>query len=91
MSYADYIRYKALKEAYDKLSDEEKKALVRQSVEEQRHREIMAMLNEQHSQISHIANKVEKQSWWTDFGSDIAANFTTDAIIYLGAKLLKKL
>lgn len=91
MNYADFIRYKALKDAFGKLTDEDKKAIVRQSLDEERHREVMAMLNQQHSQISHIANKVGRQSWWMDFGSDVAANFFTDALIYLGSKVLKKL
>ena len=91
MNYADFIRYKALKDAFGKLTDEEKKAIVKQSLDEERHREVMAMLNHQHSQISQIANHVNKQNWWTDFGSDIAANFTTDALIYFGSKLLKNI
>ena len=90
MTYADFIRYRALKNAFDKLSDEEREKLVRQSLEEQRHREVMAMLNNQRSQISRVANKVEKHSWWTDFSSDILANFTTDAVIYFGSKLFRK-
>ena len=47
------------------------------------------MLHRQGEQISRIEDKVEKQDWKTDFLSDIAANFTTDAIIYLGSRLLK--
>jgi hypothetical protein len=52
------------------------------------HNEIMDTLNSQKSDIEQIK---KKQSWKTDFLSDIAANFTTDGIIYLFSRLLRKL
>jgi len=90
MTYVDYIRLKALREAYDKLPEDEKRVLASRALEEQRHREVMAMLGEQRDQISRVAQKVNRQSWWTDFSSDILANFTTDAVIYILSKCMKR-
>ena len=59
--------------------------------EEKHHKEIMDALARQHSQINRVADKVGKQSWITDFGSDVAANFLTDGLILLGRKLLGRM
>lgn len=81
------MRRKLLEQIYDKLSPEEKRLFIRMSLENKNHEEIMQALTQQRQQIDRMANKVEKQNWWTDFGSDISANFTTDGIIYLVGKL----
>ena len=85
----EYIRYKAFKDTFDKMSEDELKAFLIRVSEERRHMDVIEMLHRQGEQISRIENKVEKRDWKTDFLSDIAANFTTDAIIYLGSRLLK--
>ncbi len=85
----EYIRYKALKDTLDKMSEDELKAFSIRVSNERRHMEVIDMLHRQGEQISRVADKIEKQNWKTDFLSDIAANFTTDAIIYLGSRLLK--
>lgn len=38
---------------------------------------------------SRMAGKMERQSWWTDFSSDILANFTTDGLIWLARRLFR--
>lgn len=90
MPYRELMRRKLLEEMYDKMSDEEKKTFVFLTIQNKDHREIMNALQKQHEQISRVAQKVEKQSWITDFGSDVAANFLTDGLIWIGRKLLKK-
>ena len=48
----------------------------------------MEALSRQQKQLNDIQ---KKQNWLTDFGSDIAANFLTDGLIWLGSKLFRKL
>ena len=91
MSYREIMRRKLLEEIYDKMSDEEKRTFVNLTMQDKDHREIMEALNRQHQQIDRIAGNVEKQTWLTSFGSDILANLTTDGLLLLGKRLLKRL
>lgn len=88
-AYRAYMRKKLLERIYDKMTPEEKNLFIRLSLENKDHREIMAALAQQRNQLNNVAQKIEKQSWLTDFGSDIAANFLTDGIIYLARRLFK--
>lgn len=90
MGYRELMRRQLLEQIYDKMSDEEKRTFVQLTMLNKDHNEIMDALKAQREQVEHIAQKVEKQSWMTDFGSDLLANFTTDGLIYLGRKLLGK-
>jgi hypothetical protein len=49
----------------------------------------MKAIGSQRAQIERMAKKVERQNWYTDFGSDVAANFFTDGIIWLVRKLVR--
>ena len=90
MGYRELMRRQLLEQIYDKMSDEEKRTFVQLTMLDKDHNEIMDALKAQREQVEQIAQKVEKQSWLTDFGSDLLANFTTDGLIYLGRKLLGK-
>lgn len=91
MAYRELMRRKLLEQMYDRMSDEEKRIFVQLTMQDKDHLEIMEALSRQHQQINRIASKVESQSWITDFGSDIAANFFTDGLIWLGRKFFKRL
>lgn len=82
------MRRKLLEEMFDKLSDDEKLQFAMLSMQDKDHREIMESLQRQHEDLDFIKRK---QNWLTDFGSDIAANFLTDGLIWLGAKLFRRL
>ena len=90
MGYRELARRKLLEQIYDKMSDEEKRTFIQLTMLNKDHNEIMDALNAQRERVEHIAQKVDKQSWLTDFGSDLLANFTTDGLIYLGRKLFGK-
>ena len=90
MNLRELMRRQLLEQIYDKMSDEEKRTFVQLTMLDKDHNEIMDALKAQREQVEQIAQKVEKQSWLTDFGSDLLANFTTDGLIYLGRKLLGK-
>lgn len=91
MGYRELMRRKLLEQIYDKMSDDEKRTFIQLSMQGKDHKEIMDALNRQQEQISHVYEKVEKQSWLTDFGSDLLANFTTDGLIWLGRRIFKKI
>lgn len=88
MGYCELMRRQLLERIYDKMSDEEKRFFVQLTMQNKSHTEIMEALSQQQKQLNDIQ---KKQNWLTDFGSDIAANFLTDGLIWLGSKLFRKL
>ena len=88
MGYRELMRRQLLERIYDKMSDEEKRTFVQLTMQNKSHTEIMEALSQQQKQLNDIQ---KKQNWLTDFGSDIAANFLTDGLIWLGSKLFRKL
>ena len=86
----ELMRRQLLEQIYDKMSEDEKRTFIQLTMQNKDHNEIMDALKAQREQVEQIAQKVEKQSWMTDFGSDLLANFTTDGLIYLGRKLFGK-
>ena len=87
MGYREFMRRQLLERIYDKMSEEEKRLFVQLTMQNKSHTEIMEALSRQQKQLNNIA---KKQNWFTDFGSDIAANFLTDGLIWLGSKLFRK-
>lgn len=86
--YRELMRRKLLEEMYDKLSPDEKRTFLQLTMEDRNYKDIMAALQQQKEDLDAIK---KKQNWVTDFGSDIAANFLTDGLIWLGSKLFRKL
>ena len=85
--YRELMRRQLLERIYDKMSEEEKRTFVQLTLQDKSHTEIMEALSRQRAQLDKIE---KKQNWLTDFGSDIAANFLTDGLIWLGSRLFKK-
>ena len=88
MDYTALMRRKLLEDIYDRMSDDEKRLFVQLTLQNKSRDEILQALAQQQSQLNRIE---KKQNWLTDFGSDIAANFLTDGLIWLGSKLFRKL
>ena len=88
MGYRELMRRQLLERIYDKMSDKEKRTFIQLTMQNKSHTEIMEALSQQQKQLNDIQ---KKQNWLTDFGSDIAANFLTDGLIWLGSKLFRKL
>ena len=82
------MRRKLLEDIYDKMSDEEKRIFIQMTMQNRNRDEILLALQKQSDDLQAIRRN---QNWAVDFGSDIAANFLTDGLIYLGSKLFKKL
>ena len=89
MDIDGYLRMKLLERIYEKMSDDEKRLFVQLSMQNKSHVEIMQALQQQSAQIAQVAEKVNRQSWLTDFGSDVAANFLTDGLILLARRLFR--
>jgi hypothetical protein len=89
MDYRGLMRRKLLEDIYDKMSDDEKRTFIQLTMQDKDHNEIMDALQRQQQQIGRVADKMESQTWLSSFGSDIAANFTSDGIIYLLSRLLR--
>jgi hypothetical protein len=88
MSALDIIRRKAIADIIANMSDEDRQALS-SLLGDNKHREVMSALDEQKRMMYDMSRRLERQNWYVDFGSDILANFTTDALIWLGRKLFK--
>lgn len=86
--YREFMRRKLLEEMYDKLTPEEKLTYVQLTMQDKDHREIMEALERQGTALESIKRR---QNWYVDFGSDVAANFFTDSLIWLGSKLIKRI
>lgn len=94
-------RQQLLQRIYDKMTDEERSTFVMMALQQRRteniiraiterqHRETIQALYAQQEQVDRMAQKMERQNWMTDFGSDVAANLFTDGLIYLAHRLLK--
>lgn len=78
-----------LKNIYDRMTDEEKRTFILLTMQNKSHDEILQALERQRTQLEKVSKKMEKQNWYTDFGSDVAANFFTDGIIWLARKLFR--
>ncbi len=90
MGYREMMRRRLLEQMYDKMSDEEKRTFVLMTLQDKDHREIMDALERQHQQISRVADKTERQGWWVDFGSDVAANILTDSLWAIGRRIFRR-
>lgn len=88
MGYRELMRRKLLEQIYEKMSDEEKRTFIQLTMQNKDHNEIMEALQRQQNQLDSIG---KKQNWYVDFGSDVAANFLTDGLIWLGSRLFRKL
>jgi len=90
MGYRELSRKMLLAQILGKMTEDEKRTYMQLVAQGASHQEIMDALRQQGQQLGAISEKVAKQSWVTDFGSDVAANFLTDGIIWLGSRLLKR-
>jgi hypothetical protein len=84
------MRRQLLEKIYDRMTDEEKRTFVLLTMQNRSTQEIMQALQQQHAQINRMADKIEKQNWYTDFGSDVAANLFTDGLIWLARRLFRR-
>lgn len=88
MDHRAIARRMLLEKIYDNMSDQEKRTFVQLTMMNADAHEIKAALDAQHSQLDRIE---KKQDWKVDFLSDIAANLTTDGMIWLFSRLFKRL
>jgi len=87
MKTRDIVRGKIITDTLSRMSDDDRRDYI--LMLDRDHREVMEALSRQQDLIVNIARRVERQNWYVDFGSDLLANFTTDALIWLGKRLLK--
>lgn len=90
MTLSDLVRRKLAEDIYGRMSDEERLQLELYLRQEYGHRELMNELRQQRAQMSQMAREMGRRSWVTDFGSDVAANFLTDGLIWLVRRLSRR-
>ena len=96
------MRRKLLEEMYDRMTDEERRLFVMmtmrersageilEALAERRHLEQMQALREQRDQMERMERRLERQNWYTDFGSDVAVNLLTDGLVWLAHRLFSR-
>lgn len=77
-----------LEKMYERMTEDERRAFISLTLNEKGHKEIMSALESQQGVLDEIKRR---QNWLTDFGSDVAANFLTDGLIWLGTRIFKRL
>jgi hypothetical protein len=87
-AYRELMRRKFLEEMYDSLNEEDKRLFVQLTMQDKSWSEIAHALQHQKTQLDRIE---KNQNWVVDLGSDVAANFLTDGLIWIGSKLFRKL
>ena len=87
-AYRAMLRRKSLEEIYNDLSEEDKRTFIQLTMQDKSWSEIAQTLQQQKTQLDRIE---KNQNWAVDIWSDIAANFITDGLIWLGSKLFRKL
>ena len=87
-AYRAMLRRKLLEEIYNDLSEEDKRTFIQLTMQDKSWSEIAQALQQQKTQLDRIE---KNRNWAVDLGSDIAANFITDGLIWLGSKLFRKL
>jgi hypothetical protein len=87
-AYRELMRRQLLEDIYEGLSEEDKRTFIQLTMQDKSWSEIAHALQQQKEQLDRIE---KSQNWFVDFGSDIAANFLTDGLIWLGSKLFKRL
>lgn len=90
-AYRELIRKKLLEEVYDGLSPEDKRTFVQLTLQDKGWNDVLQSLDRQEHQIGDIHKKVAKQTWLSDFSSNLAGNAVWDGLIWIGSRLFRKL
>lgn len=89
--YRELMRRKLLEEVYNNLSPEDKRLFVKMTFEDRNWNEIMDAINRQGHELDEVHEKVRRQTWFSDFSSNIAGNAVWDGLVWLGSRLFRKL
>lgn len=86
MNYRALIRRKLLKQAFERMTDDDKRLYVQMTMRDQDHSEVMSALEE----LRHKADD-NHHSFTSDLLANITGNAIFDGAIWLGSKLIKRL
>ena len=90
-AYRELMRRKLLEDMYDRMTPEEKRTFVQLTLQDRSREEILQALQSQKQQIADIDQKVSRQTWLSDFSSNIAGNAVWDGAVWLFSRLIHKL
>ena len=85
------LRRKLLEEIYDGLTLEDKRIFVQMTLQDKNYTDILQALQRQEQQLIDVDKKVSRQTWLSDFSSNIAGNAVFDGAVWLFSKLLRRL
>jgi len=88
-AYRELMRRKLLEDIYDGLSEEDKRTFIQLTMQDKSWSEIAQALQKQGREIDEIHVKVAKQTWLSDFSSNIAGNALWDGLVWISSKLIR--
>lgn len=89
--YRELMRRKLLEEIYEGLSPEDKRVFVQLTLQDKGWEEILRALRVQKVEMDEIRENVSRQTWVSDFSSNLVGNAVWDGLIWLGSRLFRKL
>lgn len=84
------MRRKLLEQMYDRMTDEEKRLFAMMTMQNKSNGEILQAIRQNQQHLQHLVEKVDRDRWYTAFGSDVAANVLTISAFWLLGKLFSK-
>ena len=87
MTFQELFRRRLLVDTLSKLSESDRLRLLQSLQQGNKQEKLLLSLNDM---VDGLNKKLARQNWFVDFGSDMLANITTDSMIWLLSKLLKK-
>lgn len=79
-----------LEKIYNQLSDEDKRTFVLMTMQNKSNDEILQAIQQNQQHLQRIVQHIDKDRWYTAFGSDVAANVLTTAGFWLLQKLFNR-
>ena len=84
------MRRKLLEDAYDRMTDEEKRLFVMMTMQNKGNDEILRAIRQNQQHLERLVEHADRERWYTAFGSDVAANVLTTAGFWALEKLFKR-
>lgn len=79
-----------LEKIYNQLSDEDKRTFVLMTMQDKSANDIMQAIQQNQQHLQRIVQHIDKDRWYTAFGSDVAANVLTTAGFWLLQKFFNR-
>lgn len=91
MSVEQLLRLRLLTDIISRMSDEDKRVFLHFPDKSVPGEDMARFMRQQAAVLDAIHQKVSRQTWWSDFSSNIAGNAVWDSLLWIGGRLIRKL